>query len=97
MKIVEVNQRNKAPGLAREHTHRELGKVKRAVNRAIADLKAGRKSPNKISAQVSELGIKLEAKDAAERLAAARDRLLTARALRREQAAKSRAKSVKAA
>jgi hypothetical protein len=91
--IVNINKRQKAAGLAKAHSHRDLGKVKRAVNRALSDLtaKVPRTSPEDVVEQCAAVGIDLTAKDAVTRLQKARETLLAARKLRRDAAAKKAA------
>ena len=91
--IIDINNRQKAAGLAKAHSHKDLGKVKRAVNRALSDLtaKVPRTSPEDVTAQCAALGIDLGKKDAVTRLQKVRETLLAARKLRRDAAAKKAA------
>jgi hypothetical protein len=92
-KVIDISKRSKAASLAKSHSHKELGVVKRAVNRALSDLsgKVPRTSPADVVEQCSALGIDLGKKDAVSRLQKVRETLLAARKLRRDAAAKKAA------
>ncbi len=89
MAQLQINTKKKAAGLSKDFTYRELKQVKRACNRAIGRVKAGKELPVDIKRELTEIGLD-PATVTLKTLEALRENAIGARALIRDRKAMER-------